>query len=273
MKKSVLYLGFLISFISYGQDLKNEDLSNFEKVYYHDKTIVQDDYEILVKNIIDYKDEIKFALKITNKTNSILLYDSKESEVIIDKNNLLANGKLKLIPISKSKTQTIKANRGEVEKQTSFNYLLDGIYVLKENNTPINVADFEIPMTKKDFSFGDVTCIVSIPVRKSQKMTIKVEIKNNGKDYIVVRPFRVSLKMPDDNIYTSKNTKEIIALAPQTKKTMTLKWDRMPGGNLNDMQKVPMSIIFKDVFYTATKERFELINIEIVWDEELTTKN
>jgi len=261
-----------MSFLTFGQDSKNKDLSNFEKVYYHDKTISYEDYDVLLKNIIDYKDELKFALKVTNKTNSFLVFDSKESKVVINENTISATGKLKLIPISKSRTQTISIDRSKVTKQKNFEFLLDGLSVLKENSTFLEVEDFKIPMSKKDFNFGDVTCVVSIPVRKSQKMTIKIEMNNNGKDYIIVRPFRVGLKMPDDNIYTSKNTKEIIALAPQTKKSITLKWERMPGGNANDMQKVPMSIIFKEVFFTANIINLDPETIEIIWDEELTTK-
>jgi len=272
MKKSILYLGLLMSFITFGQDSKSETLTNFEKVYYLDKTITQDDYDVLVKNIIDYKDELKFALKITNKTNSFLVHDSKESKVIINENNVSAKGKIKLIPISKSKTQTITFDRSKITKQKNFEFLLDGLSLLKENNTSIEVEEFKIPMSKKDFSFGDVTCLVTIPVRKSQKMTIKIEMNNKGKDYIIVRPFRVGLKMPDDNIYTSKNTKEIIALAPQSKKSITLKWERMPGGNANDMQKVPMSIIFEDVFFTSNIIKLDSETIEIIWDEEITTK-
>lgn len=273
MKNSILYLGLLMSFLTFGQDSKSEVITNFEKVYYLDKTISNENYEVLIKNIIDYKDEIKFALKITNKTNSFLAYDSQESNVVVNENSISITGKLKLIPISKSKTQTIKVDRNKIAKQKNFNILLDGLFVLKENSTSLEVADFKIPMSKKDFNIGDVTCIVSIPVRKSQKMTIKIEMNNNGKDYIIVRPFRVGLKMPDNNMYTSKNTKEIIALAPQSKKTITLKWDRMPGGSVNDMQKVPMNIIFNDVFFTTNNIKLDPVAIEIIWDEELTTKN
>ncbi|MCF6306399.1 MAG: hypothetical protein L3J09_00430 [Flavobacteriaceae bacterium] len=273
MKNSVLYLGLLMSFLTFGQDSKSEDLTNFEKVYYLDKTLSDDDYEVHIKNIIDYKDEIKFSLKITNKTKSFLAYNSQESSIVVNENSIPVTGKLKLIPISKSKSQTIKVDRNKIAKQKNFNILLDGLFVLKENSTSLEVTDFKIPMPKKDFNFGDVTCLVSIPVRKSQKMTIKIEMNNKGKDYIIVRPFRVGLKMPDNNIYTSKNTKEIIALAPQSKKTITLKWDRMPGGNANDMQKVPMSIIFNDVFFTTNNKKLNPVTIEIIWDEELTTKN
>ncbi len=271
MNRNIVFFGlFLVSFLSFGQESEKKSIEDFEKVYYHDKTVTQDDFDILVKNIIDYKDILKFALKVTNKSNCFIVYDKGKSKFIIDGKTLPANSKTKLISVSNSKTQTIDTDRSGLKKLESFGFLLDGLFILKEKEPSIEVVTFEIPMSKKDFSFGDVTCIVSIPVRKSQKMTVKIAMNNKGKDYIVVQPFRVGLKMPDGKIYTSKNVKEIIVLAPQSKKNMTLKWDRMPKGNLNDMQKVDMNLIFNEVFFYTEKTKLDPLTVNLIWDEKLT---
>jgi len=271
MKKPLLLLSLsLVTLFTIGQKTERNAIGGFEKAFYYEKTKSLENCDIILKNIVDYDGGVKFALKITNTTSDFLIYNPEQSKMVVDGNKLQVEGKTKLIASSKTKSQTIHADRGTVKRQESFSFLFGGLTLLKENKTSIKVEDFEIPMAKKDFSFDDVSCKVSIPVRKSQKMTVKVVMKNSGDKYIIVHPYRVGVEMPDEKTYSSKNTKEAIVLAPHSEKTMSLKWDRMPKGNLNDMQKVDMGIDFTDVFFYADEEVLVPENIEIKWDKNFT---
>ncbi len=270
MKKIfTLSLLFIYTFII-AQNSNNDTIDKYEKVFYFEKSIEQNNYNVLIKNIVDYKEGIKFALKLTNKISDFILFDPEESKVLINKTKLDFIGKSKLIAPSKTKGQTINVEKKVVKRENDFNIILEGLTVLNENESSIDVKNFEIPMVKKDFSFKDVYCKVSIPIRKSQKMTVKIELRNKGNDYIIIYPYRVGVKMPDGRIYTSKNTKKTFVLAPRGKKSISLKWDRMPKGNLNDMQKVDMEITFKDVFFNVKEIKLDPLNIEIKWNKKFT---
>ncbi len=273
MKQIILLLGLILTVVySEAQSNDRNSIEGFSKVYYQKKNIETDNYNVLVKNIVDYKNEIKFSINISNKTASFIVCKSTENKVIIDNTKLEVIGKTKIIGPSDDKSITIKSERGSIKRQESFNILLDGLYKVQQKLKSIKVADFEIPMTKKDFKFGKVHCTVSIPVRKTQKMIVKIELRNDGDEYIIIYPSRIGVEMPDGKTYTSKNTKEEVLLAPHKTKKITLKWDRMPKGGLNDMQKVDMGINFKDVFYYAEITKLEAPKIKIEWDKQLTIK-
>lgn len=271
MKKTVILLTVsLVSIFMIAQKKERNAIGGFEKAFYFEKNKSFENCDVIIKNIVDYDGGVKFALKITNTTSDFLIFNPEQSKIIVDGKKIQAEGKTKLIAASKTKSQTIHADRGSAKRQEAFSFLFAGLSILKEDKKAIEVEDFEIPMERKDFSFDDVSCKVSIPVRKSQKMTVKVSMKNTGDKYIIVHPYRVGVEMPDEKTYSSKNTKEAIVLAPHSEKTMTLKWDRMPKGNLNDMQKVDMGIDFTDVFFYAVEESLASENIEIKWDKNLT---
>lgn len=271
MKKVFLLMGFLaFSLMSISQNTKRNSISQFEKAYYFETSKSFTYFDILIKNIVDLDGGVKFALKITNTSSSFLIYNPEQSKVVINGNELPVEGKTKIIDPSNTKSQTIRVNRGNTKRQETFNFLLGNLTLLKEDNSPIEVDDFEIPMTRKDFKFDNVSCSVSIPVRKTQKMTVKITMKNNGDKYIIVHPGRIGLEMPDDKTYTSKNASDVIILAPHSEESVSLKWDRMPKGSLNDMQKVDMGVDFTEVFFYATPEETASESIEIKWDKTLT---
>ncbi len=273
MKQIILLLGLILSVVySEAQDNNRNSIMGFDKVYYQENNIETGDYNVLVKNIIDYKNVIKFSMKISNNTGDFIVCKSSESKVIIDNTKLEVIGKTKTIKPSDDKSITIKCERSNLKRQASFNILLDGLYKIKQKPKSVKVADFEIPMTKKDFKFGKVHCNVSIPVRKTQKMIIKLELRNDGNEYIIIHPSRIGVEMPDGKTYTSKNTEEEVLLAPHKTEKITLKWDRMPKGGLNDMQKVDMGVNFKDVFYYAEITKLKAPKIKIEWDKQLTIK-
>ena len=129
----------------------------------------------------------------------------------------------------------------------------------------------KIPLARKDFEFNNVKCFVDVKEKSTPTTKIVTTIKNNSNDYLFIYPSRVSLKMPDGNLYTSTNTKEVIIIAPNKTGKMTCKWDRMPGGKTNDMQLVAMNLMFKDVFYLSKVVPMDSFTVDVEWDEALTS--
>lgn len=265
----LITLTILVNFV-YGQKKKDRGISYYEKALYFEQTEENNDYKLLLKNIIDVNNEVKFGLKITNQSNKFLLFEPNETKIIVGEKELDVKEKVKAIAPNKSKTQTINGKREGVDRSDTIQYVIDGLFLLDEKAPYSEIKELKIPMSRSDFSFEEINCKVSITVQKSQKMTLKFDVTNTSSEWIVIYPSRVALRMPDGNIYTSKNNKGPSAIAPNSSGKITAKWDRMPGGNKNDMQKVEMYITFNDVFFKTEKNKLETVVIESTWNEALT---
>ena len=272
IKTNLLVLAISIcslSFITPNNDKKDPFLK-YNKVYYTDKSEEKSGYTVELNNIIDYDNELKFSWKVINTQNDYILIKSNDSKITKLGKEIAVSEKTKLIAPNKSSAQTIKCIGGGENRAKKFSFSSHSIYTLKIDQSSQKIENVKIPLTKKDFTFGDVKCNIAVKEKSTQSSKIITSIVNNSDQYLFVYPSRIGLKMPDNNQYASKNNKDLIIIAPKKSKKITCKWDRMPGGRENDMQLVAMDLVFNDVFYFSQQENMESFVVETSWDEAMT---
>lgn len=271
MKNNVLILALSVCSLSvFSQKKQKDPFLKYDKVYYMDKTEETENYTVKLNNVIDYKEEMKFSFKVINNQSDYILIKATDSKITKVGKDFPISEKTKIIAPQKSKFQTIRTQGGGANRAKSFTYFSNSIYRLKTEESAQNIDAVKIPLARKDFSFNDVKCIVEVKEKKTQSSKIVTTIVNNSKDYLFIYASRVALKMPDGNEYASMNDKEVIIVEPNETTKVTYKWDRMPGGRVNDMQLVVMDLLFKDVFYFAKPESMEGFSLNVEWDEGLT---
>ncbi len=272
MKYSILLLALSIfSLSAIGQKSKKKvPFLKYKKIYYSNKTIEGNGYTVELNNIIDYDGELKFSFKVLNIQNEYILLKGNGTKITKLGTEFPISEKTKLIAPQKSKSQTIKCLGSGDNRAEIFTFFGNSLFSLKVDQSAQKIDSMKIPLARKDFEFNSVKCFVDVKEKSTQTTKIVTTVKNNSKDYLFIYPSRIALKMPDGNTYTSNNSKEVIIIAPNKSGKVTCKWDRMPGGKLNDMQLVVMNLIFDDVFYFSSIKPMDSFSIDVEWNEVLT---
>lgn len=245
--------------------------AKYEKMYFNDASIEADSYIARMGNIVGLAGEIKFALKLTNRSDNFLIYNPKESNFNVDGNKVPVTEKVKLIPADKTKSWTINGTRSKMNETENFDFVMNGIYELIQDKNAQSVDEVKLPLSKNEFSFGDVTCKIKSVVKETNKTTMKITVSNKSKRHMIVHPSRVSARMPDGNSYACANKKaKAMVILPGESADLNIKWSRMPGGSKNDMQLRDMFIEWQDVFFHADAKKLSGQTANISWNESLT---
>lgn len=250
---------------------------NYEKIFYKDQVKETSDFTITVDNAVSTPGEIKFKLKITNKTNDFVLYKPFESKFILDGKEVKPSEKAMVIKPNSSDFVTINLKGAGYNAIKNYSFVLEGLYKVSTSGKVINTPNFKLPASANEFKTGDFTCTMTDLVKESGKTEVKFKVAYNGNKVGVVNSTKAAVKMPDGKEYANakkpgmleSKTKEVL-LMKGDEETITLKWDKFEGGRAMDMQKVAMEIIWNETYTESPAMKSPSEKLEIEMDEALT---
>lgn len=266
--KNFLIMAFCLSFffsIAFSQDSPK-----FEKIIFKDAQFENEYVKVEIDNIVSMPKETKFRMRITNKTNDFLIYNSKESNFDITGQDVRSKEKSFIIEPNDSKRKVFRAFGENLNSIKQFAFICEGFYLVK-NQDPTKVENFKLPVSNNFFNAGQYDVTLANVSKESKKTDVKFNVTYKGENIGFVFPSRISVLMPDKITYASANTKdEILVLKKGESDSFSASWDRMPGGKENDMQLVEMFVLFNNVFIEGVPTKISGQKVMIDWDEAAT---
>lgn len=242
----------------------------YEKVFYKDTTFETDNYKVEIDNVVALPKEVKFRMSITNKTNDWVLYNSEESRIELDGKNLDTKDKYILIAPHDSKKKVMRAVGANLNNARAFNFVCDGFYKVRLKDAAA-APEFRLPASNNEFTAGNFTVTLVNSMKETGRTDVKFKVTFNGEGLGFISPAKVSVKMPDGNLYaTTRSKADVISLKKGESETFQASWDRMEGGSKMDMQLVEMLIHFDGVFQESTQLKADKVVLPLRWNEAMT---
>lgn len=247
----------------------------YKEIFYKDIASDFGDYSVSTNNGVSDKEMTKFKLKITNKTNDILLFKPEESTIKAGK-EVKPKEKWMYVYASESDSKVINATGPDF--LTPYSYVMSGMYKISTSGKGIETPNFQLPASQNEFTSGPFTCTMLSLTKESDKTEVKFECKYNGDKVGVIQPGRSAVKLPDGTEIANEKKSGLlssnnpIVLMKGKSEKVTFKWNRMEGGRAQDMQKIKLEVLFRNTFSEVDLEKMkdETINFEI--DENLSKK-
>ncbi|TSJ41674.1 hypothetical protein [Fluviicola chungangensis] len=242
----------------------------YEKVYYNDTTFETETYKVEIDNVVALPKEVKFRMNITNKTNDWLLYIPEEGKFEVGGKPLSFKEDKLLIPPYDSKKRVLKATGDKLNDPRSFNFVCDGFYKVTLKDATKS-PEFKLPIASNEFIAGNFKVTLVNSSKTTAKTEVKFNVTYNGEGIGFASPAKMSMRMPDGNVYaTVKSKADVVAIEKGKTESITAGWSKMEGGSKNDMQMVEMWLIFNDVFQESTQAKIDKATIPLRWNEALT---
>jgi hypothetical protein len=239
----------------------------YEKIIYKEVSADADEMTVAAKDPVSTKDFTKFNLKITNKSDEVLLYKAEESTLKANNKEFKPKEKpLEILPTEKD-NKVVNIN-GPDFMVNSYTYILDGVYKVSTTTSSVETADFQLPPSQNEFKTGNFTCTMSDLSKETDKTTVKFECRYTGDKIGVIHPGRAAVKLPDGTeVANAKSNKAPILLMKGESKKITLAWDRMSGGKATDMQKIKLMIVWRNTFIESDAVKLKPLTLEFQIDE------
>jgi hypothetical protein len=267
MKKSILALVIAVSTLTATAQKEKK----YAKIIYKDVKTENSDIVISVDNIVSTDAETKFKLKITNKTNDIVIFKPEESKFIINGKEMKPSEKWLIIKPNDSDFRVINLKEAKMNTVKSYTFVVDGLYRASASGQGVPAPDFRLPATKNDFTAGGFNVSLSNLSKETAHTAAKFKASYNGDKIGIIFPSKTGALMPDGNEYANGKRKEDpIILFKGKDDTFTLHWDRMEGGKKMDMQMVEMFVKWNDAFTEVTPEKMKSETIEMQIDDILS---
>ncbi|MNU93998.1 hypothetical protein D3C71_839500 [compost metagenome] len=250
--------------------LSGNTFGQYEKVYYNDTTFETDNYKVEIDNIVALPKEVKFRMTITNKTNDWVLYNSEESKIEVGGKSLDAKDKYILIAPHDSKKKVMRAVGANLNDARSFNFVCEGFYKVTLKDAVVT-PEFRLPASNNEFIAGNFKITLANTLKETGRTDVKFKVTYNGEGLAFISPAKISVKMPDGNLYaTSRSKADIITLKKGETESMSASWERMEGGAKMDMQLVEMLIHFEGVLQESTQVKIDKVVIPLRWNDAMT---
>lgn len=242
----------------------------YETVYFNGGSFENDVVKVEIDNVVSLPKETKFRMRITNKTADFIIYNSEESNFEIPDQDVRAKEKSWMLDPFDSKSKTMRAFGEDLNSIREFDFVCEGFYHLVPQDA-FEVNEFRLPPSANAFEAGPMHVVLGKDKRSTGGSKLKFDVTYAGQNYGMIYPHKIKVLMPDGNLYatTETNTTPIIVERGENDK-FSASWDRMPGGKVNDMQKVEMLVQFEGVFLEAIPEKVDGETINLSWDESLT---
>lgn len=244
----------------------------YEKVFFNGAEFENDQVKVVIDDVVSLPKETKFRMTITNKTNQYLIYNSEESNFEIPGQDVRAKEKSWIIEPMDTKKKVMRAFGEGLNNIREFNFACEGFYRLVEQE-PVSVDQFRLPPSANSFEAGSMYVVLNKEKRVTGGSFLKMDVTNKGENFGFIYPYKVKVLMPDGNRYaTTHNDLKPVIVERGATESFSAGWDRMPGGSVNDMQKVEMLVEFEGVFLEAIAEKVKGETINLTWNETLTNE-
>jgi hypothetical protein len=239
----------------------------YEKIAYGETSADGDGITVSAKNVVSMEDLTKFSLRITNKTNDILLYKAAESKLKAGGKEYAPSEKPMVVAPNDDDSKVIDI-KGKDFMIPDYSFVVDGIYKISTENNPVEAPNFLLPASQNEFKAGNFTCTMLDLNKETDKTTVKFECRYNGNKIGVINPSRASVKLPDGTEIANEKSKAkpILVMNGESEK-FTLRWNRMEGGRATDMQKIQMTILWHKTFIESEMQKIAPVTLNFKIDE------
>ena len=270
--KYLLIISLLVCTIT-GFSQKNEKEIKYEKIYYNETKYETNEFSIGFVDAVATDAEIKFKVRITNKSGDFILYKPEESKFKIDGKESSPTEKWVVVEPFGSASRVINLKGTGYNTIKNYSFVVGGLYRIPENKKGIATPDFRLPPSQNQFSSGNFNCTMSKLSKETDKTAVKFKCVYTGDQIGIIYPSRISVKMPDGNDYaTAQTNPEPILLYKGEDAAFVAEWNRMQGGASMDMQKVEMLLRWNDTFTENAVLKTEGSSVDFTFNEALSNE-
>lgn len=232
----------------------------YSKLFYNNTEVDGGDVTVSIVSAVATDGELKFKLKIANKTNDYIIFKPKESRYVANGKEVKPNEKEMILgPLENdSKVINIKGSYNSTEKGE---YIIEGIYKVSPKGNSIATEDYLLPQAKSEFSTGSFTVTSTKVVKQSDATKLSFSVSYTGDKIGCVFTRKATMLMPDKNEYGPEKPSGMFAqsgmilLQKGKSEDFDLVWERKVGGRAMDMQLVPMTLKWNDTFCDVKPEQ------------------
>ncbi len=268
MKKHVLSFLLILCISSLAFSQKKEKVIKYKKTFYHDQTIENMDVKITIDDAVASITGIKFRITIQNKSSDYLIFKPIECEFKIKESKVKPIEKWLIIKPGE-KDYRIVDIKGAYIIPENFEFLMAGIYRVSTETKGNVTADFKLPAAGNEFKTGGFTVNLDGFKKETGKTDAKFKVSYNGDKIGIIETGQVAAKMPDGKEFANYLIDRPIIFDKGSVEDFKVAWKDIPLAS-GDMQKVEMTILWRDAFKEATPVKIPPINLIILFDKEMS---
>lgn len=264
MKNIFLVISIIIGLNSFGQK-KEKKPDEGVKFIYKEATLETDDYNVYLMDIISVGKQVKFKIKIFNKTNDYLLVKPTEISFLSGDKTINSNDKTFVVQPNEEETEVIDFKGTEMLVDKFF-VEIKGIYKASAGGQIIRTPNFNLPPTKNDFTMGNFACTLKKHESTTDKAYGKFECLYSGDGIGIINPNKCIAIMPNgtDNPNAKKN--KIMILEKGKSDDFTALFNEVAGAG--DLQKKSIAINWNETFRESKLSKLNSSKIELVKSSE-----
>src|SRR5688572_1682091 len=152
----------------------------YEKMAYKDISTETEGITIAAKNIVSTKEAAKFNLKLTNKSDKILIYKPEESSLKLQSGKeIKPSEKWLVIHPTESDSRVVNFKGGDF-MVSDYSFKADGLYKVSETEQAVEVPEFMLPPSTNSFKAGNFDCNMVNLSKETDKTTVKFDCRYTG---------------------------------------------------------------------------------------------
>lgn len=263
--KNILLAILLLTGVNTFAQKKEKKPDEGLKYFYKEATIETDDYNVYIKDIVAVGKQVKFKIKIFNKTNDFLLVKPNEISFVSGDKIVFSTNKTIVVQPNEEETEVIdfKGSDMQVDK-----FLIDikGVYKASAGGQIIRMPNFNLPPTKNDFTIGNFTCTLNKHESKTDKAFGKFECTYNGDGIGIINPNKCIAIMPNGTDNPNAKRNKVLVLEKGKSDDFTAVFNEVPGAG--DLQKKSIAINWNETFRESKLSKLKDSKIELVRNME-----
>ena len=262
MRHILLAITLLIGLHSLAQK-KEKKIDPGLKYIYKEATLETDDYNVYIIDAVAVGKQVKFKIKIFNKTNDYLLIKPNEINYVVDGKTVFCRDKNFVVQPNEEETEVLDF-RGTDMQADKFTLELKGIYKASAGGQVTKIPNFELPPTKNEFTEGNFTCTLKKNESVTAKAYGKFECIYTGDGIGIMSPNKCIAIMP--NGAENPNAKKNKTMILERGKTddFTAVFNEVPGAG--DLQKSKIAIKWNETFRESKLQKLNLAKVELIKD-------
>ena len=263
MKHLVLIISLFVGLHYFAQEVKKIDPAT--KYFYKDATLETDDYKIYIVDVIAVGKQLKFKIKIFNKTNDYLFIKPNEISYVTAAKTVFSKDENYVVPPNEEEREVIDF-RGTEMQVDNFTLDIKGIYKASAGGQIIRMPNFNLPPTKNEFTIGNFTCTLKKTESKTDKAYAKFECQYAG-DYIgIINPNKCIAIMPNGT--DNPNVKKQRALILEKNKSDDFLAVFLEVKDAGDLKKNSIAINWNETFRESKLIKLPSSKLEMVKESE-----
>lgn len=264
MKNILLAISLLIGINSFAQK-KGKKPEEGIKYIYKEATVETDDYNVYLMDIISVGKQVKFKIKIFNKTNDYLLVKPNEISFLSGDKTITSNDKTFVVQPNEEETEVIDF-KGTGLLVDKFFIEINGIYKASAGGQIIRTPSFNLPPNKNEFTIGNFTCSLKKNESTTAKAFGKFECQYTGDGIGIINPNKCIAIMPNGTENPNAKKSKILILEKGKSDDFTALFNEIKGAG--DLQKISIAINWNETFRESKLAKLKTSKIELIKSSE-----